>query len=101
MKQILTWLVRGYQRFISPLFPPSCRYYPTCSTYMIQALQRHGAVKGLLMGIARILRCNPFVKCGLDPVPAYFTLRRNPHPENDLDLSDIQNLNRKLGGHHG
>ena len=62
MKQILTWLVRGYQRFISPLFPPSCRYYPTCSTYMIQALQRHGAVKGLLMGIARILRCNPFVK---------------------------------------
>lgn len=101
MKQILTWLVRGYQRFISPLFPPSCRYYPTCSTYMIQALQRHGAVKGLLMGIARILRCNPFVKGGLDPVPAYFTLQRNPHPENDLDLSDIQNLNRKLGGHHG
>ncbi len=48
-----------------------------------------------------ILRCNPFVKGGLDPVPAYFTLRRNPHPENDLDLSDIQNLNRKLGGHHG
>lgn len=42
MKQILTWLVRGYQRFISPLFPPSCRYYPTCSTYMIQALQDMG-----------------------------------------------------------
>ena len=61
MKQVLTWLVRGYQRFISPLLPPSCRYYPTCSTYMIQALQKHGAIKGSLMGIARILRCNPFV----------------------------------------
>ena len=59
MKQVLTWLVRGYQRFISPLLPPSCRYYPTCSTYMIQALQKHGAIKGSLMGIARILRCNP------------------------------------------
>lgn len=72
MKQVLTWLVRGYQRFISPLLPPSCRYYPTCSTYMIQALQKHGAIKGSLMGIARILRCNPFVKGGLDPVPAFF-----------------------------
>lgn len=101
MKQVLTWLVRGYERFISPLLPPSCRYYPTCSTYMIQALQKHGAIKGSLMGIARILRCNPFVKGGLDPVPAFFTLRRNPHPENDLDLSDIQNLNHKLGGRHG
>ena len=71
MKQVLTWLVRGYQRFISPLLPPSCRYYPTCSTYMIQALQKHGAIKVPLMGIARILRCNPFVKGGLDPVPAF------------------------------
>lgn len=64
MKQILTWLVRGYQRFISPLFPPSCRYYPTCSTYMIQALQRHGAVKGLLMGLLGFYDATPLLKVG-------------------------------------
>jgi len=77
MKQLLVWFVRGYQRFISPLFPPSCRYYPTCSSYMVTALQKHGAIKGLLMGTARILRCNPLVRGGYDPVPDYFTLKRN------------------------
>ena len=76
MKQILIWLVRLYQRFISPLTPPSCRYRPTCSAYMIQALEKHGA-KGFLMGLARILRCHPFVEGGDDPVPDHFSLRRN------------------------
>ncbi|MFD1231273.1 membrane protein insertion efficiency factor YidD [Levilactobacillus namurensis] len=70
-------MVRGYQRWISPLFPPTCRYYPTCSTYMLQALAKHGALKGGLMGLARILRCHPFVHGGVDPVPDHFTLRRN------------------------
>lgn len=77
MKWLLTKLVRGYQRFISPLFPPTCRYYPTCSNYMLQALAKHGAVRGGLMGLARILRCHPFVRGGVDPVPDHFTLRRN------------------------
>ncbi|MCH5464712.1 membrane protein insertion efficiency factor YidD [Levilactobacillus tujiorum] len=77
MKWLLTQLVRGYQRFISPLFPPTCRYYPTCSNYMLQALAKHGAIKGGLMGLARILRCHPFVHGGVDPVPDHFTLRRN------------------------
>ncbi|MGX7197169.1 membrane protein insertion efficiency factor YidD [Enterococcus olivae] len=77
MQKILIALVRGYQRFISPLFPPSCRYYPTCSSYMIEAIQIHGALKGSLMGISRILRCHPFVKGGLDYVPRKFTLKRN------------------------
>lgn len=70
-------MVHGYQRYISPLFPPSCRYYPTCSNYMIQAIQKHGTIKGVLMGSARILRCHPFVKGGYDPVPDHFSLRRN------------------------
>ncbi len=71
-------MVHDYQRYISPLFPPSCRYYPTCSNYMIQAIQKHGAIKGVLMGSARILRCHPFVKGGgYDPVPDHFSLRRN------------------------
>lgn len=77
MSRLLIFLVRGYQRFISPLFPPSCRYYPTCSAYMIQAIQVHGAVKGTLMGTSRILRCHPFVKGGIDYVPTKFSLKRN------------------------
>ncbi|BCA86165.1 putative membrane protein insertion efficiency factor [Enterococcus saigonensis] len=83
MKKIMIGLVRGYQRFISPLFPPSCRYYPTCSSYMIQAVEKHGALKGGIMGTARILRCHPFVKGGLDYVPETFSLRRNPHKPDD------------------
>ncbi|WP_367295168.1 membrane protein insertion efficiency factor YidD [Levilactobacillus yonginensis] len=77
MRHLLRFLVRGYQRFISPLFPPTCRYYPTCSNYMLQALEKHGAFKGSLMGIARILRCQPLVRGGIDPVPDHFTLKRN------------------------
>lgn len=76
MKKILMLLVRGYQKRISPLFPPSCRYYPTCSNYTMDALDKHGALKGSLMSIARILRCHPFVEGGIDPVPDHFTLKR-------------------------
>lgn len=77
MKKILVAIVRFYQRFISPAFPPSCRYYPTCSNYMIRAIQVHGAFKGTLMGTARILRCHPFVKGGIDYVPLNYQLTRN------------------------
>lgn len=76
MSGVLIWFVRLYQRFISPLTPPTCRYHPTCSNYMIEALQKHG-IKGLLMGLARILRCHPFAEGGEDPVPDFFTLKRN------------------------
>ncbi|WP_057735599.1 membrane protein insertion efficiency factor YidD [Liquorilactobacillus uvarum] len=77
MSKLLITLVRAYQKFISPFFPPSCRYYPTCSQYMLEALKKHGALKGTLMGIARLLRCHPFVRGGYDPVPEYFSLKRN------------------------
>ncbi|MGT2750794.1 membrane protein insertion efficiency factor YidD [Streptococcus orisasini] len=76
MKKLLIAPVRFYQKFISPFFPASCRYRPTCSAYMIEAIEKHG-LKGVLMGIARILRCHPFVSGGYDPVPDHFTLRRN------------------------
>ena len=75
-KAILIASVRFYQKNISPLFPPSCRYRPTCSNYMIEAIEKHGA-KGVLMGISRILRCHPFVVGGDDPVPDHFSLRKN------------------------
>ena len=66
---IMILMIRFYQKFISPLFPSTCRFYPTCSTYFIQALQKYGVFKGIWLGIKRILRCNPFSKGGYDPVP--------------------------------
>lgn len=81
VRKVLIFLVEIYKKVISPILPDSCRYYPTCSTYMIDALKKHGAVLGLIMGIFRILRCNPFVRGGVDPVPDNFTIFRNPHPE--------------------
>ena len=76
MRKILLALIRFYQLAISPLFPRCCRYYPTCSAYAAEAIKRHGAAKGTLMGAARILRCHPFCQGGYDPVPESFTLRR-------------------------
>ena len=76
MNRILIAPVRFYQRFISPAFPPSCRFEPTCSNYMIQAIEKHG-FKGVLMGLARIFRCHPWSKIGKDPVPDHFSLKRN------------------------
>ena len=76
IRNILIAPIRFYQLFISPLFPPSCRYHPTCSNYMIEAIEKHGA-KGCLMGIARILRCHPWAKGGDDPVPNSFSLKKN------------------------
>jgi putative membrane protein insertion efficiency factor len=62
-------LIRGYQRFISPAFPPSCRFYPSCSEYTYQAIEKYGALRGGWMGIRRISRCHPFNPGGYDPVP--------------------------------
>lgn len=62
-------LIRGYQLFISPLHRPCCRFYPTCSAYALEALQKYGALKGSYLAIRRILKCHPFHKGGYDPVP--------------------------------
>lgn len=62
-------LVRFYQTAISPFTPSSCRFQPTCSTYMIQALQIHGLLYGSYLGLKRIIRCHPWGKTGYDPVP--------------------------------
>ena len=63
------WLVKAYQRYISPLTPPSCRYTPTCSQYTIEALQKHGLLKGGWLSLKRIGSCNPWGGSGYDPVP--------------------------------
>ncbi|MBN1479853.1 membrane protein insertion efficiency factor YidD [candidate division KSB1 bacterium] len=61
-------LIRIYQILLSPLFPDSCRFYPSCSTYAIQAMQKYGVFKGLFKAVYRILRCHPFSRGGYDPV---------------------------------
>jgi putative membrane protein insertion efficiency factor len=68
MKSALLGLLRLYKRWISPAFPPSCRYVPTCSEYAMEAVERHGVVRGGLMAGWRLLRCHPLAKGGLDAV---------------------------------
>jgi len=67
-KHITVQLLRGYQRVVSPMFPPACRYVPTCSQYAMEAVERYGAVRGGLMALWRLLRCHPFAHGGYDPV---------------------------------
>jgi hypothetical protein len=62
-------LIRGYKRFLSPLLPPACRFLPTCSDYAVEAIQRHGLMRGSAMGLSRLARCHPFHRGGYDPVP--------------------------------
>lgn len=69
LKKVLIMLIRFYRRHISPYTRPSCRFIPTCSVYAIQAIEKHGAFKGSYLAVKRILRCNPFVKGGIDFVP--------------------------------
>lgn len=69
LRFVLIAVLRGYQRYVSPLFAPSCRYHPCCSSYAITAIRRHGAAKGLLLTVARLIRCNPWSAGGVDPVP--------------------------------
>ncbi len=69
MKNLLIILIKAYRKFISPLFPPSCRFRPTCSQYTLEAIETFGALQGSWLGLKRILRCHPFHPGGYDPVP--------------------------------
>lgn len=84
-KRVAVWPLRAYQRYLSPLKgAPSCRFHPTCSAYAIEAIEKHGVLRGGFMGLMRVLRCHPFHPGGFDPVPA----RRNSR------LADHQALER-------
>ncbi|QNT73117.1 membrane protein insertion efficiency factor YidD [Bacillus licheniformis] len=69
MKTVFLLLIRFYQKWISPALPPTCRFYPTCSNYGLEAIEKHGAFKGGWLTIKRILKCHPFHPGGIDPVP--------------------------------
>ena len=69
MKKILIFIIKLYQKYLSPLKSTRCPYYPCCSQYGLEAIQKHGAIKGSALAAWRICRCNPFSKGGYDPVP--------------------------------
>ncbi len=69
MKKIIIALIKCYKKYISPIKGTKCPYYPTCSDYALEALRKHGALKGSVLALYRIIRCNPFSKGGYDPVP--------------------------------
>ena len=79
LRAIAIFLIRVYQRYLSPLFPSSCRYSPSCSQYTIEAVEHYGLIRGLWLGFRRILRCHPFYPGGYDPVipPAHEKKRKD------------------------
>ena len=76
MKKIMLWSIHKYQKYLSPVKTTRCPYYPTCSNYALQAIEKYGAVKGGILAGWRILRCNPFSHGGYDPVPLFHFLKR-------------------------
>jgi putative membrane protein insertion efficiency factor len=69
MRSAVLWLIRRYQTWVSPALGAHCRYYPSCSEYAHEAVQKHGTAQGLYLALRRVLRCHPFVAGGYDPVP--------------------------------
>jgi hypothetical protein len=79
MQRLLILPIKFYKRCISPLYPPCCRFYPSCSTYAIEAIERHGPLKGLWLAVRRILRCHPGNPGGFDPVPPLSNAHTSAH----------------------
>jgi putative membrane protein insertion efficiency factor len=77
--RVLLLAVNAYRRFISPLLPPSCRFYPSCSAYAVEALTVHGAIRGTWLTARRLLRCGPWHPGGIDPVPPRRPRRHHDH----------------------
>lgn len=76
MKKIMIAVIQLYQKYLSPLKSTKCPYYPSCSNYGLEAVHKHGAFKGFVLALWRVLRCNPFSKGGFDPVPEEFSWKK-------------------------
>lgn len=86
LKKIFVIPIKLYKKLISPLLPAQCKYYPSCSTYALQAIERFGIIRGTILGAWRILRCNPWSLGGIDPVPEKFDLfyyKKNKYTESN------------------
>jgi len=79
VRAALRGLIRGYQRFVSPLLGPRCRFYPSCSSYALEAVSVHGAGKGTVLAVARVCRCHPWNPGGVDPVPPRGAWKPEPY----------------------
>jgi len=87
VRQAVQFLLRCYKRVISPMLPHSCRFVPTCSEYAMEAIERHGILRGGLLAAGRLLRCQPFASAGFDPPPQHFhPLTRKAHVAGDSGL---------------
>ena len=95
MKHVMIWLVRLYQKFISPLKPSCCRFTPTCSAYAIEAFSKRGFFVGFILTVWRLLRCNPFCKGGYDPVPERGFRNRTQNSINEEDNNTEQPTKEK------
>lgn len=103
MKYLVLMLIHFYRKCISPLKPPCCRFYPTCSNYAVQAVQRFGAVKGLYLAVRRLLRCHPWNIGGIDYVPERFPgfVHRKVHrkPFGSLESGRADDISSRKGNH--
>lgn len=84
LRWLLLGLIRAYQLTISPILPPSCRFHPSCSAYGYRSISVHGSAKGLVLAVWRLLRCNPWNKGGLDPVPERGRWLPDIHPDGSV-----------------
>ena len=91
MKRICQLLIRLYQKLISPLTPPTCKYYPTCSAYAYQAYEKHGFFKGTILSGYRLLRCNPWSNGGVDKVPDEFHIFKRTAKKKQVDNKKTEN----------
>jgi len=90
MKVVISALLRGYKRWISPMLPHACRFVPTCSEYALEAVERHGAARGSLLALGRLLRCHPFARAGYDPVPGERSVIHCCHPVGAASLGAVR-----------
>lgn len=93
MKYIAIALINFYRKIISPLFPAKCKYYPTCSAYALTAVKRFGFIRGTMLAVWRILRCNPWSMGGIDPVPEKFTFKVKKFDYDSLDKEENNSVN--------